>query len=67
MLVLLHAPPHKLHTYTEPLSLLPECTVRASSDPFATLLTAGHLLPALIVLEVEPCNGNWLRLVESVL
>jgi len=67
MLVLVHAPSHKLHTYTEPLSLLPGCTEHASSDPVATLLTAGHLLPALMIIEAEPGNADWLRLVQGVL
>ncbi|MGY6162065.1 excisionase family DNA-binding protein [Paraburkholderia strydomiana] len=39
-MVLVHAPQHKMHRYVETLGVLPECTVRADSDPFATLLTA---------------------------
>ncbi|CAH2903138.1 MAG: Circadian input kinase A [uncultured Paraburkholderia sp.] len=66
-LVLVHAPQHRLRRYVEPLEFMPECTVRESSDPFATLLTAGYLLPPVIVVDCEPDDDDCLRLVRAIL
>jgi len=66
-LVLVHAPQHRLRRYVEPLDLLPECTVRASSDLFATLLTAGYLLAPVILVDCEAGDVDCLRLVRAII
>ncbi|MFM0752834.1 GAF domain-containing protein [Paraburkholderia strydomiana] len=66
-MVLVHAPQHKMHRYVEALGVLPECTVRAGSDPFATLLTAGYLLPPVIVVEFDGEDGVYPRLIKEIL
>ncbi|MFM0379013.1 excisionase family DNA-binding protein [Paraburkholderia strydomiana] len=66
-LVLVHAPQHKLQRYVDTLSLSPECTVHAEADTFRTLLTAGYLLPMIVVLELDGGDSDGQRIVQQIL
>lgn len=65
--VLVHAPRHRTDRYVDALSLLPECTVSADSDIFGTLLTAGYLLPTVVVVELDRAESDRHRLVHQLL
>lgn len=66
-LVVVHAPQHRVGRFVELLSVMPECTVRASSDAFQTLLCVGHLLPSVIVVDLDAGSPDCTRLVKTIL
>jgi len=65
--VLVHAPRHKAQRFVEMFSAMPECAVHASSEVDQTLLSAGHLLPSVIVLDFDADGSACMRVVEAIL